>query len=166
MTDGRARFDPGQAERLPFDREEVERSLPERFARVAATRPAAVAITSGSERVTYGELASRSDALAAVIGRQASGREAPVAVLLSDPISMITGILATWKAGRLCVPLDHTLPPARLEVILRDSEAGLIITDRKGGGALPSRRSPARPPDSFSSTRSISVRPSSRRASH
>ena len=137
MTDGRARFDPGQVERLPFDREEVERSLPERFARVAATRPAAVAITSGSERVTYGELASGSDALAAVIGRQASGREAPVAVLLSDPISMITGILAAWKAGRLCVPLDHTLPPARLEVILRDSEAGLIITDRKGSAALP-----------------------------
>jgi amino acid adenylation domain-containing protein len=137
MTDARARFDQRETERLPFDREEVERSLPERFARVAATRPSAVAIASGSERVTYGELASRSDALAAAIGRQASGSEAPVAVLLSDPISMITGILAAWKAGRLCVPLAHTLPPARLEVILRDSEAGLIVTDRKGSAALP-----------------------------
>ncbi|MFI5324696.1 MAG: amino acid adenylation domain-containing protein, partial [Candidatus Rokuibacteriota bacterium] len=123
--------------RLPFNREEVERSLPERFTSVATARPAAVAIASESERVTYGELAARSDALAAAIGRPASGREAPVAVLLSDPIAMITGILAAWKAGRLCVPLAHTLPPARLEVILRDSEAGLIVTDRKGSAALP-----------------------------
>lgn len=137
MTAGGARFDPGEVERLPFDREEVERSLPERFARVAATCPDAVAISSERERVTYGELASRSDALAAAIGHQASGSEAPVAVLLGDPISMITGILAAWKAGRLCVPLDHTLPPGRLEVILRDSEAGLIVTDRSGRAALP-----------------------------
>ena len=60
-----------------------------------------------------------------------------MAVLLSDPASMITGILAAWKAGKLCVPLDAALPPARLEVILRDSEAGLVVTDRDGRAALP-----------------------------
>lgn len=137
MTDRGTRLAPGETELLPFAHAELERSLLERFARVAATWPSAVAIASGSDRVTYGELACRSDALAAAIARQASGSEAPVAVLLSDPVAMITGMLATWKAGRLCVPLDHTLPPARVEVILRDSEAGLIVTDRKGSAALP-----------------------------
>ena len=129
--------DPGLIVPVPFDRGEVERSLPERFTRVAATRPAAVAIRSGSGQVTYGDLATASDALASVIARMAPGSEVPVAVLLSDPISMITGILATWKAGRLCVPLAHSLPPARLEVVLRDAEAGLIITDRTGSATLP-----------------------------
>ena len=127
-----------EAKRLPFDHDEVAGSLPERFARVAATRPAAVAVSTGSAHITYGELASGSDALAAVIEHQASGSEAPVAVLLGDPISMITGILAVWKAGRLCVPLSHTLPPARLEAVVRDSEAGLIITDRNSSTVLPS----------------------------
>ena len=137
MTDRDARLGPRETEFLPFAHEEVERSLAERFASVAATWPSAVAIASGSERVTYRELARRSDTLAVTIGRQASGSEAPVAVLLSDPVAMITGMLATWKAGKLCVPLDHTLPPARLEVILRDSEAGLIVTDGDGSAALP-----------------------------
>jgi len=137
MTDRGGRRGPSETEPLPFDHEEVERSIPERFARVAETRPAAVAIASGSERVTYRELARRSDALAVTIGHQASGSEAPVAILLSDPVAMITGILAAWKAGKLCLPLDHTLPPARLEVILRDSEAGLIVTDREGSATLP-----------------------------
>lgn len=141
-----APLDPDETERLPFDREEVERSIPERFARVAAARAGAVAIASERERVTYGELASRSDALAAAIARRASGREAPVAILLSDPIAMITGILATWKAGKLCVPLDPTLPPARLEVILCDSEAGLIITDRTESAALPPLPGPSAQP--------------------
>src|SRR5713226_7663313 len=110
MTDRSARLGPRETEALPFDHEEVERSLLDRFARVAATWPSAVAISSGCERVTYRELACRSDALAAAIARQASGSEAPVAVLLSDPVAMITGMLATWKAGRLCVPLDRSLP--------------------------------------------------------
>ena len=137
MTDRGARLGPSETELLSFAHEEVERSLPQRFDRVAAACPSAVAIASGSEQVTYGELAHRSDALALAIGRQASGSEAPVAVLLSDPVSMITGILAAWKSGKLCVPLDPALPPARLDVILRDSEAGLVVTDRDGSAALP-----------------------------
>jgi amino acid adenylation domain-containing protein len=69
--------------------------------------------------------------------RRVSGRDTPVAVLLNDQVSMITGILATWKAGKLCVPLDCALPKARLEIILRDSEAGLVVTDQESSAALP-----------------------------
>lgn len=136
MTSRGARPGVSETELLPFAPEEVEGSLPERFARVAATWPSAVAIASGRERVTYSELARRTDVLAAAIGRETSGSEAPVAVLLSDPTAMITSMLAVWKAGKLCVPLDASLPPARLEVILGDSEAGLVVTGRRGGAAL------------------------------
>ena len=44
-------------------------------------------------------------------------------------------MLAVWKAGRLCVPLDGALPPARLEVILRDAEAGLVVADGAGAAS-------------------------------
>jgi amino acid adenylation domain-containing protein len=123
-------------EALPFSPDEIEGSIPERFAKVAATRQAALAIATGSQRLTYGELDLRSDRLAAAITRRAPDREMPVAVLLDDPVSMITAMLATWKAGRLCVPLDSARPPARLEVILRDAEPGLIVTDGRGSAAL------------------------------
>jgi len=120
----------------PFTPDEIEGSIPERFAKVAVARPAALAIVTGSQRLTYGELDLRSDRLAAAIADHAPDREAPVAVLLDDPVSTIAAMLATWKAGRLCVPLDFALPPTRLEMILRDSEAGLIVTDGKGSAAL------------------------------
>jgi non-ribosomal peptide synthetase component F len=137
MSDAGARLALGKAEPLPFAHEDVARSLLERFARVAATWPSAVAIGWGSDRITYRELACRSDALAAAITADAPSSEAPVAILLSDPVRMITSMLATWKAGRLCVPLDSTLPSARLEVVLRDSEAGLIVTDRDKSAPRP-----------------------------
>ena len=121
---------------LPFTPEEIEGSIPERFAKVAAARPAALAIATERRRLSYGELNLRSDRIAAAIARRVSDREMPVAVLLDDQVSMIAAMLATWKAGRLCVPLDSALPPARLEVILRDAEAGLIVTDREGSATL------------------------------
>src|SRR5882724_5311123 len=129
-------------ELLPFTHEEIEGSIPERFARVAATRPAALAIASETHGLTYGELNLRSDRIAAAIARRAPDREMPVAVLLDDHASMITAMLATWKAGRLCLPLDAALPQARLDIILRDAEAGLIVTDREGSAALPTLPGP------------------------
>ena len=123
---------------LPFPPDEIEGSIPERFAKVAVARPSALAIATGNQRLTYGELDLRSDRLAAAIADRAADREVPVAVLLDDPVSMIPALLATWKAGRICVPLDSALPPARLELILRDSEAGLIVTDATGSAALAS----------------------------
>jgi amino acid adenylation domain-containing protein len=137
MADQNARLAARGAESLPFTHDEVERSISERFTRVAELCPSALSIASGAQRVTYAELAWRSDRLAAAIALRASGSEAPVAVRLNDQVSMITGMLATWKAGKLCIPLDFALPQARLEVILRDSEAGLIVTDRDSCATLP-----------------------------
>jgi acyl-coenzyme A synthetase/AMP-(fatty) acid ligase len=137
MTDKNGDLAAGDAGSLPFTHDEIERSLSERFARVAETWPSALAIAGASERLSYGELARRTDGVAAAIMRRAAGSEAPVAVLLSDQVTMITAMLATWKAGKLCVPLDYALPKARLEVILRDSEAGLVVTDQGSSVALP-----------------------------
>ena len=137
MTDKTGGLAARAAGSLAFTRDELEHSLSERFARVAETWPSALAIAGTSDRLTYGELARRTDGVAAAIMRRAAGSEAPVAVLLSDQVTMITAMLATWKAGRLCVPLDYTLPKARLEVILRDSEAGLVVTDQGSSVALP-----------------------------
>jgi amino acid adenylation domain-containing protein len=124
---------------LPFDEQEVEGSLPQRFARVAATWPARPAIVAGSDWLTYEALDRRSDALAQAIQRRAPAGAGPVAVLLGDHVSSIISILATWKAGRLCVPVDPGYPPARIEMLLKDSEATLVVA---AGEAVP----PLRPP--------------------
>ncbi len=111
-----------------FPAAEVEGSVPARFARVAASRGDALAIVAEGERLTYRELDRRSNALAVAIDAAGGADEVPVAVYAPTPTATILAMLATWKAGRFCVPLDPTLPPARLAEILRDAEAGLVVT--------------------------------------
>ncbi|TMG86549.1 MAG: amino acid adenylation domain-containing protein, partial [Betaproteobacteria bacterium] len=119
-----------EAEILPFAREEIERSLPERFAKVVAARSSFLAIAAGEDRLTYAELSRRADALAAEILRRQGDSAAPVAMLVRDPVAIVTAIFATWQAGKLCVPIDAALPPGRVESILRHSLSELLITDR------------------------------------
>jgi amino acid adenylation domain-containing protein len=114
----------------------IECSLPRRFASVVATWPSRLAVATGDRQLTYAELDRRSDALMAAILRRKLVSDAPVALLLDDPISTITGLLATWKTGKACVPLDPTFPQARLDAILRDTESGLVITDGDGSAVL------------------------------
>lgn len=121
---------------LAFAAEELEGTIPQRFASVVEARPDALAVSTGTARVSYGDLDRRSAQVAAAILRSGPGGDTPAAVLVNDPVSMIVSMLATWRAGRLCVPLEPDLPLAQLEVILRDSGAGVVLTDREGSAAL------------------------------
>src|SRR4029453_19478700 len=67
------------------------------------------------------------DALAAAILGASGARDVPVAIHADAPAATILAMLAPWKAGRFCVPRDATLPRARLESILRDAEAELVV---------------------------------------
>ena len=92
---------------LPFPAEEIEDSLPARFARVVATRSSALAISHGSVRLTYAEVDHRSDALAAALAGRVPEPHAPVAVLVADPAAAICALLGTWKAGRVIGHAPH-----------------------------------------------------------
>jgi len=129
---------------LPFPFEEIEDSLPARFARVAANRSSALAISHGSLRLTYAEVDHRSDAIAAAIGRRVPAPRAPVAVVVADPADAICALMATWKAGKLCVPLDPDHPPEYLRALVRDTEAALLVVDGAGGKALGAGAAPPR----------------------
>ena len=53
------------------------------------------------------------------------------ALLFGHDIDMIVGILGVLKAGPAYVPLDASYPVDRLEYMLEDSEARIIITNQK-----------------------------------
>jgi amino acid adenylation domain-containing protein len=52
-----------------------------------------------------------------------------VACRLSRTLAMITGILAVIKADGVCLPISPQCPPARLELIMKDSCARVVLTD-------------------------------------
>jgi amino acid adenylation domain-containing protein len=120
-----------------FPLADVEGSLPARFERIVKAHASAPALVLGPRWLTYEEVDRRSDRLAAAIAAIAPAGEAPVAVVVGDPGSAILAILATWKAGRLCAPVNPEHPPAYLGAIVRDAGAGLIVTDRDGRPGVP-----------------------------
>ena len=55
----------------------------------------------------------------------------------ADAAAAIVGILAAYKAGKIALHLDPTLPPERLRFFLEDSGAGLLVS---AGALLPLAR--------------------------
>ena len=53
------------------------------------------------------------------------------ALLLENDAPMIEAILGVLKAGKIYVPLDPSLPAARLTYILQDSQAALLISNAR-----------------------------------
>ncbi|MFE0738809.1 amino acid adenylation domain-containing protein [Streptomyces sp. NPDC058855] len=99
-------------------------------ARRAARTPGAPALVTDAETVTYGELDARADALAARLRTAGAGRGDTVGVLLDRGVPLVVTALAVLKCGAAYLPLDPRLPEARLRLLLEDSGARLVATDR------------------------------------
>ncbi|WP_051800735.1 non-ribosomal peptide synthetase [Streptomyces sp. NRRL F-525] len=99
----------------------------ERFRRWAVETPHATAVRSGEQSLSYAELDARSDALARGLVARGVGRESRVGLCLPRGTEMVTAVLAVWKAGGAYVPLDPDYPSERLEFMVGDSDAELVL---------------------------------------
>lgn len=112
-----------------FELRDLEQSIPERFARQVARWPERPAVISATQRLSYTQLHERCTHLAqAIIERLGRGEE-PVALLFDQGVPMIIAMLSTLTAGKIWVPLDPAFPRERLAFMVRDSGAGLILTN-------------------------------------
>ncbi|MGK4578986.1 non-ribosomal peptide synthase/polyketide synthase [Kitasatospora sp. HPMI-4] len=103
--------------------------LPSLFeARVRAT-PDAVAVVCGDEAVSYAQLNARANRLAHALIAQGAGPESAVAVLLERSVELVVAILAVVKAGAAYVPLDPRFPSSRVDLIMRETGAGVLLTE-------------------------------------
>ena len=91
--------------------------------------PDAVALVSGDERLTYGELNARANQLASHLRRRGVGPEALVAVCMSRSLNLVTALLGVLKAGAAYVPLDVKYPKERLSFMLEDTQAPALLTE-------------------------------------
>ena len=90
--------------------------------------PERVAVGCGGEVLSYGELNARANQLARHLVAVGVGRGDRVGVLLERSVDMVVAVLAVLKAGGAYVPLDPGFPAARLEFMLEDSAAVVLVT--------------------------------------
>ncbi|MFF4158733.1 amino acid adenylation domain-containing protein [Streptomyces sp. NPDC001678] len=111
-----------------------DRSLPELFEEQAAARPQALAARHGDRTLTYGQLAARSDALAARLLGRGVEPGTPVGVCGSRSLEALVALLGILKAGCAYVPLDEDLPPARLRAMAEDAglRAAVVLPGSTG----------------------------------
>ncbi|MEH2248438.1 non-ribosomal peptide synthetase [Nostoc sp.] len=124
---------------IKFDKKDVELSVPERFQKQVDMHSEQIAVKTGEHVFTYNALNQFANRIARAIlikrvqlccaegDRQAE----PIAILFESGAPIIAAILGVLKVGKFYVPLDPSLPQARISYILEDSQAGLLLTDSR-----------------------------------
>ncbi|HEX2225288.1 MAG TPA: amino acid adenylation domain-containing protein, partial [Thermoanaerobaculia bacterium] len=118
-----------------------ESMIHELFAEQAEIRPDAVAVECGDLQWTYRELRERVGRLARhlrALGVGAGGDETRVGLLTVRSASTAAGLLGILEAGGAYLPLEPAHPAERVEYVLRDAGANVLLADRRlveGAGA-------------------------------
>lgn len=108
------------------------------FERQAGASANALAVTAGENRLTYGELNKKANQLARRLKTLGIGPEKPVALYLERTPLMVVAILGVLKAGGAYVPIDLAYPRERVEFMLEDTQASVVLTQTNRRQTLPS----------------------------
>jgi amino acid adenylation domain-containing protein len=106
------------------------RTLSEALCEVARLRPGRVAVEDHHESLTYRELISTIEGVAAAVRAHEPVSGAPVTVLVEHGIQAVIAVLGVMTAGRIAVPLDARDPLDRLSAIHAHSAAKLTVAHR------------------------------------
>ena len=134
-------FDPSAdpsaeaADRLPVPRAPLDpatgmpvpTTLRERF----RSRGRSTALVAGDQVVSYTDLATRVDRLAARLRAAGVRPEARVAVVLPRSPELVVTVLAVLQAGGVLVPVDAGYPAERIRDLLVDADPACLVTSRE-----------------------------------
>ncbi|MFD5823990.1 amino acid adenylation domain-containing protein [Lentzea sp. NPDC060358] len=98
------------------------------FAQRVAERPDAIALSGEHARLTYRELAERSDRLADGLRRLGVRAGEQVGICLERSPDLVATMLAVLKAGACYVPMDPSYPVDRLAHTASDAGLKVVVT--------------------------------------
>src|SRR6185369_15684148 len=119
---------------------EVGASLTELFERQVARAPEAIALLWEEQQVSYGELNRRANQLGHYLRRLGVGPDSLVALVLERSVEMVVGVLGVLKAGGAYLPVDPAYPPERVQFMLEDAGAAVVLTAGTVGAAYEGAR--------------------------
>ncbi len=90
--------------------------------------PQNTAVVFKSSSITYEELNNKANKLARVLRKKGIGAENIVGIMVEKSIELIVGMMAILKSGGAYLPIDPNYPKRRIEYILEDSKAKILIS--------------------------------------
>ena len=103
----------------------------------AEETPDATAVACPTERMSYRELNSRANQLAHYLIKRGAGPDVLIGIHSERTTHMLAGILGILKSGSAYVPLDPNYPKDRIQNILEDARAQLVLTQKSIADDLP-----------------------------
>ena len=112
-----------------FDKRETDEPCGKRFETIAAKHAGRTAVKFGDAQMTFGELDCLSNRLARRLVEATGTKNEPVVALMEDGISPYVALLGALKAGKIHAPVDASYPAARIEYMLSDTQARVVVTE-------------------------------------
>lgn len=103
----------------------------ELFEQQVKRTPDVPAVMFGSATLSYRELNARANVLANSLRARGIGPDSVVGISIERSFEMVVSVLAALKAGAAYLPLDPAYPHERLQFMLKDSRAAILLTQRK-----------------------------------
>ena len=101
------------------------------FERHAAAKPEEVAIYSGDVQITYEELNKKANQLAAALIAAGVGPNTVVPIIGERSSEFVAAVLGILKAGGAYLPIEYKMPAERIQYMLEDANADVILYDSR-----------------------------------
>jgi amino acid adenylation domain-containing protein len=105
----------------------AHKTLHQLLAEQARATPGRVALRFGQEELSYEELNRRANQLANYLWHQGVQHGDRVGIAVERSLGLVVALLALMKCGAAYVPLDPAYPAERLEFMLADAGAKLLL---------------------------------------
>ena len=112
---------------------EYDKSVPfiKYFEEQARRKPEDIALVFENKTITYKELNEKSNSLAYVLRENGVKNNTIVGILQERSFEMVIAILATLKSGGCYIPIALDYPNERIEYMLKDSSANILLTSEE-----------------------------------
>ncbi|MGN4561912.1 amino acid adenylation domain-containing protein [Bacillus cereus group sp. MYBK5-2] len=104
-----------------------EKTIHQLFEEQVERTPDHIAAVFEGQQLTYRELNLRANQLARTLRNEGVKRDQLVGIMVERSLEMIVGILGILKAGGAYVPVDPEYPKERIQYILEDSGATILL---------------------------------------
>ena len=108
-----------------------DKTITQLFEEQVEKTPDNIAVVFEDQKLTYRELNQRANSLANYLRSQKIGRNDIVGIMVNRSLEMIISILAVLKSGACYIPIDPEYPQDRIEYMLNNSNAKLLLTFKR-----------------------------------
>jgi amino acid adenylation domain-containing protein len=106
----------------------IDKTIQDLFVEQVAKTPNEIAVVCLQDKLTYLELNTKVNKLAALLRKLGVEKGDFVGIFQARNSKFLISILAILKAGGVYVPLDCTYPPERIKYMLTNSEVKILLT--------------------------------------